>query len=214
MSYYRFSSSSSCIPTDTLFIATGRFRIFLGLFECFTCSILFIVVDTRKTTAWCLAWLEPHGQAILSIYLLKQFIKNYHIISYLIISLCLVHCALTPISSVSCMLVIVVSWWSLTPDLTSDSPSAYLTTGYSSSPRRYVPSLTLLARIYIRPGSETLPLAISFPNGDCHFYPPPLRTNQRLSKRNFNSRLDVGCRKVTYQPLTSWLPNFSVIISL
>ena len=29
-----------------------------------------------------------------------------------------------------------------------------------------------------------------------------------------NCRLDVGCRKVTYQPLTSWLPNFSVIISL
>jgi hypothetical protein len=24
------------------------------------------------------------------------------------------------------------------------------------------------------------------------------------------ARLDVGCRKVTYQPLTSWLPNFQL----
>lgn len=29
----------------------------LGLFGCFTSSLLFIVVDTSKTTAWCLAWL-------------------------------------------------------------------------------------------------------------------------------------------------------------
>ncbi|KAJ9427454.1 hypothetical protein QL093DRAFT_2204180 [Fusarium oxysporum] len=27
----------------------------LGLFGCFTSSLLFIVVDTSKTTAWCLA---------------------------------------------------------------------------------------------------------------------------------------------------------------